>query len=416
MYSTRREFLKGSLGAAGLLSLGSAAVPALLAQAAAAADRRGDTILVVIQLAGGNDGLNTVVPYGDDHYHRARPTLHLTARQVHKIDDHLGFHPEMAAFQRLYQEGHLSVVQGVAYPNVNGNHSVAMQVWQTACLREGESETGWLGRAVDQLDRPEEPGIPGAFVGQIHRPFGLNARHAAVPTIHSIDECTLRAAGLPGLGLDTEAQASSPNPAEPNPLLAFVRGAAQKAYADSAKVEEVLRKTDGTGKYPPYALAQNLRMVAQLIRAELGIRIFFADLGGEGFGGFDNHANQAANHGAMLRQLADSIAALVDDLNRDRLLDRVLLMTFSEFGRTVAENGRRGTDHGAAAPMFLAGGRLKGGLIGPHPDLKATIGAGGLRHHTDFRRVYATALDRWLGIDSQPILGETFEPLDILQA
>ncbi|MCX7827030.1 MAG: DUF1501 domain-containing protein, partial [Verrucomicrobiae bacterium] len=172
-----------------------------------------------------------------------------------------------------------------------------------------------------------------------------------------------------------------------------------------------------TSKYPPFQLAKTLQAIAQLIRADIGIRVFCAELGGGGIGGFDNHAGQAANHGALLRQLSESVAAFVDDLRRDKLLDRVLLMTFSEFGRTLAENGRRGTDHGAAQPIFLVGGRLKAGLIGAHPSLKPyALDGGAPRVHTDFRRLYAAALDRWLGFDSRAILGQSFEPLDVLAA
>jgi uncharacterized protein (DUF1501 family) len=147
----------------------------------------------------------------------------------------------------------------------------------------------------------------------------------------------------------------------------------------------------------------------------VGVRIVCTDLAGGGIGPFDNHAGQAPNHAALLEQLSQSVAAFLEDLKRDRLLDRVLLMTYSEFGRTIRENGRRGTDHGAAAPMFLAGGRVKGGLVGKHPNL-TDLENGGQKHHTDFRRVYATVLERWLGLDSAPILGRKFELLDVLRA
>ena len=163
--------------------------------------------------------------------------------------------------------------------------------------------------------------------------------------------------------------------------------------------------------YPPFSLAQNLATVAQLIRAELGIRIYFAEMGGGGIGGFDSHANQAANHGALLRELSESISAFVDDLSHDRLLDSVLVMTFSEFGRTLSENGRRGTDHGAAAPMFMIGGKIKGGLWGTHPSLTELDGDA-LKVHTDFRRVYATVLERWLNLKSEKVLAPGFAPLD----
>ncbi len=196
-----------------------------------------------------------------------------------------------------------------------------------------------------------------------------------------------------------------------SPLLQFLRRADSDAHAKSERIEAALQ-TPG-GDYPPFGLARDLRTVAQLIRADIGIRIFFTELGGGGIGGFDNHANQLGNHCALLNQLAESVAAFIYDLKRDKQLDRVLLMTFSEFGRTVKENGRRGTDHGAAAPVFLVGGRVKGGLVGPHPSL-TDLDKGALKVHTDFRRVYATVLDRWLGFESQPVLGGRFEPLDVL--
>ena len=153
-------------------------------------------------------------------------------------------------------------------------------------------------------------------------------------------------------------------------------------------------------------------MIAALIRAELGIRIFFTELGGGGIGGFDNHANQRDNHASLLEQLSAAVTAFMDDLQRAGLAQQVALMTFSEFGRTLAENGRRGTDHGAAAPVLLAGGRLRGGLLGEHPDL-ADLDGYSPRPHTDFRRVYATVLQRWLGFDARAILGQAYEPLDI---
>jgi uncharacterized protein (DUF1501 family) len=197
-----------------------------------------------------------------------------------------------------------------------------------------------------------------------------------------------------------------------SPVRSFLQRSSLAAYAASRRIEAV-GKAD-SAPYPPFQLAKMLHIVAQLIRADLGVRIYCAELGGEEPGGFDNHANQLGNHCALLHQLSESVAAFVYDLQRDRLLDRVLLMTFSEFGRTVKENGRRGTDHGSAAPLFLAGSKLKGSLVGQHPDL-ANLENGGQKFHTDFRRVYAAALDQWLGLDSQSVLGEKFEPLDVLQ-
>jgi uncharacterized protein (DUF1501 family) len=396
----------------------SGSVPGFLARTAVAAKAqrgRDDTVLVVVQLAGGNDSLNSVVPYTDDLYARNRPTLRLPDNKVHKIDSHLGFHPQLSAFHRLYKEGLLSVLQGVGYPNPNQDHFGAMRVWQTANTKPTESHTGWLGRAVDHVYRPEDAHVPAVFVGAIAKPFALNAEKAIVPSIQSLDQYTLRA-GQSG----SAPRRSAVRPAEEAPagdsdsLLPFVERATLTARTTSKQVEAALRSGDSAAEYPPLEFAGRLRTIAQLIRAEIGVRIIFTELGGNEPGGFDTHANQAANHGALLEQLSESVAAFVEDLKRDKLLDRVLLMTFSEFGRTVLENGRRGTDHGSAQAIFVAGGKLRGGLIGKHPPL-GDLEASGHRAHTDFRRVYATLLDRWLGLDSRAILGGKFAPVEFLR-
>lgn len=419
MSQTRREFLRASLGASTLVSL-SPAVPAFLSRAAldAATPRHADdTVLVVVQLTGGNDGLNTVVPYDDDRYHESRPTLSAVAAKVHKIDAHLGFHPQMEAFMNLYKEGHLCVIQGVGYPNPSGDHAASLRSWQTAKPHQGECQTGWLGRAADTLCDRGGADVPAMFIGQIQQPFTLNAERTVVPSVASVRECTLHA--MPGAdkARPRRFQTAEIFPGRSgDPLLDFLSRRTAAARGRSRRIGAVAQ-ADPAGKsaaYPSFQIAQEFRVVAELIRADVGVRIYHTELGGGGFGGFDNHANQLGNHCALLHQLSESVAAFVDDLKRDNLLDRVLLMTFSEFGRTVRENGRRGTDHGSAAPLFLAGGRVKGGLVGAHPDL-TDLENGGQRFHTDFRRVYATVLDRWLALDSRAVLDETFEPLAVLE-
>lgn len=403
----RRDFLKAALGTSTLLSMLPSA-PQFLCRAANAAESKagaGDTILIVVQLAGGNDGLNTVVPYADDNYARARRTLRLTAKDVLRIDSHVGFHPTMSDFSRLLGEGTLTVVQGVGYPNPNQNHPTAMHIWQTARPDDLNAQTGWVGRVADVLSGPAPADVPAVWMGQIARPFAVNAQTAIVPAIHTLGDCTLYAPP----GADA---AQVPRDATSTGLLGHIERSAKAAYVSSRKIEQVMDAT-ATAEYPALPLAGTLRTIAQLIRADVGIRIYYTELGGEQPGGFDNHASQRDNHASLLRQLSRSVSALVDDLRRSGHLNRVLLMTFSEFGRTIAENGRRGTDHGSAAPMFLVGGKLRGGLFGKHPDLAETD-HGGVRHHTDFRRVYATILDRWLRVDSRAILGGAFEPLDLL--
>ena len=408
MSHTRREFLRTALGTSTLVSF-RAMAPGFLVRAAAgaAAQRRdGDTVLVVLQLTGGNDGLNTVVPYADDEYGRNRTTLRLPTGDLHKIDSLLGFHPRMKAFQRLYQDGYLSIIQGAGCPNPDQDHDRALRIWHTADPQRLKRQTGWLGRVVDRAWSPTAPDITAVFVGPIARPFALNAENIVVPSLRSAEDFVVRS-------VPVRASQETPYGVTTNALLQFARQRTQAARVQSERVEAMVKAAGGSAEYPAFRLARDLHTVAQLIRADIGIRIFFVELGGGGIGGFDNHANQLGNHCALLHQLAESVAAFVYDLQRDKQLDRVLLMTFSEFGRTVKENGRRGTDHGSAAPIFLAGGKIKGGLVGPHPSL-TDLDRGSLKMHTDFRRVYATVLDRWLGFDSEPVLGERFEPLDIL--
>jgi uncharacterized protein (DUF1501 family) len=423
MRQSRRSFLKASLGTSVTAFFGPS-VPGFLSHPALAAeDTRGGsgTVLVVIQLAGGNDGLNTLVPYADDEYARRRTTLRLGEREVHKVSPLLGFHPRMQAFKRLHDEGHLTVVQGVGYPNSSRDHAEAMRAWHTGRPGEPACQTGWVGRTIDNAYDHEDANTPGAFVGQIGQPYALRAERAVVPSVRSAADLPVCAAlGEKVARAQCDAimrAAAHTRAAGGNPLLELVQSMSSDAYAMGERIRAAVRASgsgDGAG-YPAFKLAQDLRTVSQLVRAEAGVRIYFTVLGGDGFGGFDNHANQRGNHGALLHELSESVAAFVRDLERDRLLDRVLLMTFSEFGRTVAENGRRGTGHGAAAAVFLAGGKLKGGLVGAHPSL-VDLEEGAQKVHTDFRRLYATCLKQWLGFDSAAIVGEKFEPLGVLRA
>ena len=413
---TRRDFLKATLGASTLLSFASATPHFLVRSVMAASSRRNerDTVLVVVQLSGGNDGLNTVVPYGDDEYGRNRPTLRLPTKELHKINSVMSFHPRMAEFARLYKLGYLSIVQGVGYPNSDRSHEGAMRIWHTADPDRPGRQTGWLGRAADSVWNPNTTNTPAVFVGPIAQPFALNAENVVVPSIRSLGDLTTNQ--MPGYpnGQSQHKNAIALSRADKgNPFLDFLQHCTLNAYTNSQRIEAVAKTTTNTAEYPSFQLAGTFRTVAQLIRADVGIRIFFTEFGGGGIGGFDNHANQLGNHCALLHQLSESVAAFVHDLKRDKLLDQVLLMTFSEFGRTVKENGRRGTGHGAAAPVFLAGGKVKGGLIGPRPSL-TDLDDGAPKFHTDFRRVYTTVLERWLGFKCRVVLDKQFESLDIL--
>ncbi|MHC4853588.1 MAG: DUF1501 domain-containing protein [Planctomycetota bacterium] len=406
MTTTRREFLGASLGTSTVLSCGGAA-PAWLLRALAAQERHErNTVLVVLQLTGGNDGLNTIVPFTDDTYARSRPTLRLPPAKLHRINAQLGFHPRMGACARLLSEGMLTVIQGVGFPNSSRSHPAAMRVWQTADVDHPERGAGWLGRTADQASKNRWAPLPAVQVGSIAPSLALHAHDSFVPPIRTARDLVIQASPAK-IGQPVSRTAE-------DPLLHHLRRTSAAARVASDRIETVLGDPARAGAYPNLGLASRLRTIAQLIRADLGIRIFFTELGGDGFGGFDNHANQLGNHCALLEQLSESLGAFVADLARDRLLDRVLLTTFSEFGRTLQENGRRGTNHGAAAPMILVGGKLKGGLVGAQPSL-TDLDNGALKHAIDFRQVYATLLERWLGLDSRGVLGQPFAPLAILK-
>ncbi len=411
MSQSRREFLKSMVGASSILSF-TPALPAFLHHAALAAEpdpSSGDRVLVVLQLSGGNDGLNTLVPYADDVYGRSRKTLRLTKREVLKIDDYLGFHPQLTGLQELMSDGHLGVLQGVGYPKNNRDHEAAMREWHTAKPGTPNCQTGWIGRTVDLETRPGSSDVPAAFVGPIAQPFALRAEASVVPNVRQPEQWAAVERASARLATEKHASARSPS----NPLLTTVQRSATAAHNMGQRVEQVLSNAGSTADYPSFTLAGQLRTVSQLIQADLGVRIYLVEIGGGGIGGFDNHANQRDNHAALLYEMSESITAFVTDLQRRKRLEQVLLMTFSEFGRTVSENGRRGTGHGAAAPMLLLGGRVRAGLLGQHPSL-TDLEQDAPKFNTDYRRVYATMLENWLGYDAEAILGGVYKPVDVL--
>jgi len=256
-----------------------------------------------------------------------------------------------------------------------------------------------LRAAADHVAAHEGATASTVFVGPIARPFALNAERTVIPSITSPTDLIAGQSSM-ATGGDSDSR-----------LLGHLRRSAALSAEHSRRIQAVV-DAPKTFEYPAMRLAGHLRTVATLIRADVGLRVFFVEIGGGGIGGFDNHANQRGNHCALLGQMSESVGAFVGDLKGQNLLDRVLLMTFSEFGRTVSENGRHGTGHGIAAPTFLVGGKLKGGLVGAHPSL-SDLDEDAMKLSIDFRRVYATALERWLGLDSEAVLGGVFEPLDI---
>jgi uncharacterized protein (DUF1501 family) len=416
--TTRRELLRLGLGGSTLLACGTT-VPTFLARSALAlADGprpdAGGRVLVVVQLDGGNDGLNTVVPHGDDIYYQSRPQLALKARDLKPIDDHVGLHPALDDFAKLRDEGRLAVVQSVGYPNPNRSHFESMAVWHTARLRPGREEPGWLARAADCGPPGAVGDAPALHVAAGALPQALRGGRQHVPSLVTAEQFRRRL-GLPeSAGPDEQRAAlnriAGQAEAGDNPLLQFVSRSAVATYASCARLERALGEADDA-RYPDdYGLARRLRLIARLIRGGLTTPIYYTQLGG-----FDTHAEQRYRHEGLLRELGRSLRAFLNDLDRSGEGGRVAVLVFSEFGRRLRENASAGTDHGTAAPVFVLGRPVQGGLHGPYPDL-ARLEDGDPRHAIDFRRVYAAVLERWLGLPAEAPLGGTFEPLPLFRA
>ncbi len=424
MITNRRDFLKSSMATGSLMTWGLT-VPTFLSKTAAAAPEAGkpgakDTILVVVQLTGGNDGLNTVVPYADENYAKLRPMLKLPTAQLKKINDQIGLHPSLGGLAKLLEDGALGIVQGVGYPNPNQSHFRSMDIWQAGSTAESPLE-GWLGRALKGLPAP--PSFHLAGTNEIS-PLALTGAPVRVPTITSLEDFQLRTSPSGGAMEKKEQQAIIEGAAKLHPsppggegtgvrgsgLLDFVQRTAVNTYSSSHRLQEVGKSYQPKVPYPNFPLANRFKLAAQLIDANVGARLFYVSIDG-----FDTHANQLNTHASLLQQLSDSMTAFYKDMAARGHKDRILMMTFSEFGRRPYENGSKGTDHGAAAPMFLVGAKVKAGPIGKHPSL-IDHHMGNLKYTLDFRQIYAAVLDKWLGVSSKEVLGQAFQNAEIFRA
>ncbi len=405
--TTRRDFLKTSFGTSAVVSIGAAAPQFLLRAGAADSKLNDDTILVMVQLSGGNDGLNTVAPFTEAAYRAARPTLAVKENDALKIDGTLEFHPAARGLADLLESNRLAVVQGVGYANPNRSHFESMDIWHTCRRKTAVRNDGWLGRFLDQSHGATEQDVPAIHLGHEKQPLALSSEKIRVPSVTSLDRFRLKSNNDQFRKAVTQIGKTTENS---NGLLGFVESSTGSALSASQQIEAASGSYKTGINYPDSGLAQKLRLVAQLIDSGLKTRIYYVTLDG-----FDTHSRQAPAHAALLRELSGSLDAFVRDLDEHGHGDRVLTMSFSEFGRRLQENASEGTDHGAAAPVFLAGNRVKSGLIGKHPNL-TDLHDGDVKFHTDFRQVYATVLDQWLKVDSSPILGGKFEPVMALQS
>jgi uncharacterized protein (DUF1501 family) len=412
---SRRDFLRTSLQTSTLVAL-APTVPGFLEQTARATQpNRDGRVLVVIQLDGGNDGINTVVPFADPGYAKYRKVLRLPADRLFKINKEVGFHPAMRDVAKLLESGQLAIVQGVGYPNPSRSHFKSMAIWHTANVRlpggygdSGENEQtrasfGWIGQALDGSQRPKDGAADAVFVGTGALPTALRGRRSVASTMTRLEDAVLTLKG--------NVQAAVGGTGHGRDLAAFVQRSTLEAYASSDRMREVLQTKDGSTRYPASGLAGQLRMIARLLKGGVGTRIFYTS---QPANAYDTHYLQLPAHNEVLEELSGALGAFLSDLAAAGLAERVMVLCFSEFGRRVQENGSEGTDHGTAGPVIVAGPSVRAGLVGETPKL-LDLQDGDLKTHLDFRQVYVTILEDWLGLSAKAALGSEFGRLPLFR-
>ncbi len=373
-------------------------------------------ILVVVQMSGGNDGLNTVIPFADDAYQKARPAIGKKADDVLKLNDYLGLHKNLAPLKGLYDDGMMSVLQGVGYPNPNRSHFRSMDIWHSAIPGKEMTTSGWLGRYFDNTCTGEDPhagvaiGATSPLAMQGERITPLNFDRPENYRYSGKDRDRYEQLSTPPA--TTSPTASAPKVINPGSQLEFLTRTAMDARVSSDRITEIVSAFNTKETYPNNEFGNGLRTVAAMIRGNLPTRVYYVSLGG-----FDTHANQLGRHDNLMAQLAQGVSSFWADMKEQKNEQRVLMMCFSEFGRRVQQNASQGTDHGAAAPMFLLGPAIekKAGIIGKHPSL-TQLDQGDLIYGIDFRNVYATVLQDWLNTPSKPVLGQQFKTMPIIKA
>jgi len=385
---TRRDLLQ-ALAALGL----NAGLPVVPTHAATVGDKR---ILVVVEMSGANDGLNTLVPYADDAYYRLRPNIALRADKVRKIDDRYGFNPGMLGFERLYKDGKMAIIHGCGYPQQSLSHFQSMAYWHTAVPNGGE-RFGWLGRVADAID----PQLTPNFLVNIdeRQSLAVQSEHH-VPVVFDEPERFARKGLLQSRPLlDNPAATDGAN---------VSRKYLDKVAASAREASQLVRAAWDNYKTPvDYGLRSlDLNKVAAMINAGLSSRLFYVSFR---HNAFDTHVQQNEQHGRLLSYVSDSIAGFMKDMDRIGRANDVTVLVFSEFGRRVAENTSLGTDHGTANHMYVIGKPVKGGHYGESPALTDLDADGNLKFTTDFRRVYASVIEGWLQHDSKVLLGGDFK-------
>ena len=362
-----------------------------------------DTVLVVCQLSGGNDGLNTVVPYADSLYYKYRPTIGHKEDVVLKLNDQLGFHPSMKGLHALYKEGKVAVVTNVGYPKPNRSHFKSMDIWQSASP-DDKMKHGWIGRHFDIALKNQPPNPIVALGLSTEKPLALVGDTASIPCFASLTDVSNMLGDANSEKLLRDIQGMDAMTGSPTRVV-------QQANKSALDAMSVLSKQLSTfapkQTYGDDAFGKGFKQISQLIGASSSTRVVYFSAGG-----FDTHSRQLDTHAKLLGNFSDAVLAFHREMEAIGKGDKVVVLVFSEFGRRTAENASQGTDHGAAAPMFVIGGKVKGGVHGSKPDL-SDLQDGDVRFKTDFREVYSATLDQWMGGDSEVVLGQKFNHVPI---
>lgn len=365
-------------------------------------------VLVIVQLSGGNDFMNTLIPYTNGIYYDSRPTLSVPEDQVLPINDTLAFHPNTAPLKALYDEGKVAVVQGIGYPNSNRSHFRGMDIWHT-CEPDRLVTEGWLGKVVRELDPQHENVLTGVSFGR-GLPRAMAATGVPITSVAELDTYGLMS-GINEQQQRLDALGTFKMMYESTMGTGAVMDYLSQTGLDVLKGADIIKQAPAmytsSVQYADNPIAKSLRDVARVHTANLGTRIFYTQ-----HGGYDTHATQLAVHPRLLSEVSGALRDFMQDLREHNAAEEVVMLVFTEFGRRVKDNGS-GTDHGSGGGAFLIGERVKGGLYAEYPSLAPAQQLYGedLRHHFDYRGVYATLLEQWVGVEASPIVGGTYEQL-----
>ena len=372
-----------------------------------------DRVLVVLSLSGGNDALNTLIPYTNPLYKDYRPTLGIPEDQVLRINDEVGFHPSMVELKKFYDEGKVAVIQGVGYPHPSRSHFRSMDIWHT-CEPDTIGSEGWLGRTLKEIDPDGENVLTGVNFGR-GLPRALVAPGVPVASVGNIETYGVLT-GIAGeeersQALEVFARMYAPAIGS-GPVMDYMWETGRAALKGADILKTAPEMYSSTVEYGNNAIAQGMKGIAQVHFADLGSRILYTT---SPYNSFDTHSNQAGDHARLWRQVSESVEDFYEDLKEHNRGDEVLLFLFTEFGRRAKDNGG-GTDHGTGGICWVIGDHVKGGLYGEYPSLnQGDLEDGGdLLHNVDFRSVYATMLEEWLGMDSKPLIGGSYEKMGFL--